>query len=99
MIEKLKLLLSELAVANNVDEQQALRYLISNIKELSLELELDFDLALDKSDLVVELTCQHPEAYPCGIDSVFCPICKEYVIEGKKTEIVDYLKYNHWRPE
>lgn len=98
MIEKLKLLLTELRETHNVDDSQAFKYLIIHLKELSIELDIDFDLALDKSESYIELNCQHAEAYPCGVDSVFCPMCGEYLIEGKsKTKVVDWLKENHWR--
>lgn len=98
MVEKLKLLLAELRDRHNIDDQQALKYLICDIKDLSIELHIDFDLALDKSEPYIELDCQHGEAFPCGVDSVFCPICNKYIIEGKvKTSIIDWVKQNHWR--
>lgn len=79
--------------------QEVLRDIITSLKEICLELDLDFDLALDKSSPPFELEaseCPHNGAYPCG-DSVFCPICGCIVKGKEKYDFSDYLKQNHWR--
>jgi hypothetical protein len=98
--EELESILEKLSVINNIEKQQALKYIIMELKVISDKLDLDFDLALDKSDPETNLKCNHREAYPYCVDSVYCPICKESIVKGKisVTPISDYLKENHWRP-
>jgi hypothetical protein len=84
------------------DKQQLLKELIMSLKSICQELDLDFDLALDKSDPPVEFVssdCEHVKAFPCGGDSVFCPTCNSFIVKGKMggMDVSDYLKINHWR--
>jgi hypothetical protein len=100
MQNKLRKLLVQYAVENNIEIQQALRSLITNLKLICISLDLDFDSALDKSDPLVDFIengCDHQMAYPCNNDSIYCPNCGEYLLKGKMAENPDWLKQNHWR--
>lgn len=100
MKEDLSVLLDKCAIYNNIEKQQALKQIIIELRLLAVDLELDFDLALDKSEPEITFPpsdCQHIDAFPFGGDSVYCPNCKECIIKGKTTPDSDYLKQNHWR--
>ena len=100
MINKIRKLINQYAAENEIENQQALRFLISNIKEICISLKIDFDLALDKSDPIIDFVdngCDHQAAYPCNYDKVYCPHCEQYLVEGKSNVDKDWLKQNHWR--
>jgi hypothetical protein len=97
-MEKLKLILSELEAEFNIDKQQALKYVIMSLRTISVELDLDFDSALDKSEpstTFLENGCDHALAFPCNEDSIFCPKCNEFLVKGKMSGFD--IKENHWR--
>jgi hypothetical protein len=100
MINKLRKLINQYSVEKEIEPQQALRELISNIKSICFSMGLDFESALDKSDPYVEFLnngCNHRAAYPCNNDNVFCPHCEQYIVEGKTKVDKDWIKQNHWR--
>lgn len=84
-----------------LDQQQALKQLIIDLKTLSLELGLDFDLALDHSDIFIDIAtedCDHTRGFPCGGDSLFCPNCNNYIIEGTMGLVENpFINKNVWR--
>ena len=100
MINKLRKLINQCAVDNQIEAQQALRFMISDIKSICMSLNLDFESALDKSDPLPEFLdngCEHKDAYPCNYDKVYCPRCEQYLVEGKLNLATDWVKQNHWR--
>jgi len=82
-----------------INDQQSLHEVIMTIQELCLELNLDFDSALDKAELERDLPegCDHAHAYPTGGGSIFCPECNVQLLKGND-EIADYVQQNLWRP-
>lgn len=100
MINKIRKLINQHAIENQIEVQQALKFLISDIKSICISLNLDFESALDKSDPTVDFLdngCDHKDAYPCNYDKVYCPRCEQYLIEGKSPLAIDWVKQNHWR--
>lgn len=102
MKDEIRTLIEQYANEHKVEQGQALRALISNIKAVCEDLDLDFDFALDKSELanLPEDSCDHSKGFPCGGggDAIFCPTCNEYVVESKiKVREHPWIKHNVWR--
>jgi len=82
-----------------ITDQQSLNEVVKQLQIICHELDLDFDLALDKSDAVSDVVCNHKTSFPSAGGSVFCPECNKYIVKGDGTDdIKPWTKENLWRP-
>ena len=98
--DKLKDIIEKHAIVSSITNQQSLKDVLSQMQVICQELNLDFDIALEKSEFSFELlptNCDHSDAYPYEKGSVYCPKCASYIV-GSSVPI-SYTPVNLWRPD
>lgn len=91
----------EIIIKEHDNSQECLRQILLELQVIAFDLELDFDLALVKSDFEVEISgeCDHEDAAPYADGSVYCGKCSTFLVKSRHpipsaTPDVENL----WRP-
>lgn len=83
-----------------VQDQESLRDVLIELQLICQDLILDFDSALEKADIDEDESplCPHKGAFPSASGSIFCPECREFLVEGYATLSPNLIQENLWRP-